>query len=403
MPGKKAAKNNARKSARRAGKGARKNPAARGTTGDVFLRRRRAALRVLGKDHDLQALLISCPQDVSYLTGFAGEDSWLLLVHPDPLLITDARYDEQARHECPGLELLVRTGPMSGAVAGAAADRGLQSLGIQGDHLMVSAERRLAEKLARRCKVRPVSGVVDGLREIKDDGEIRAIARAAEVAERAFRDLFNRGPDAFVGRTEREVAAELDYLMVRGGATKPSFDTIVAAGPHASHPHYRPGETVIAAGQGILIDWGALVGGYCSDLTRVICAGRIPPKLARMHEMVYRAQQAAMAKVRPGVQAGSVDAAAREVVEASEYAGKFTHGLGHGIGRVVHEAPTVAKGRTQRLRKGMVFTIEPGVYLPGEGGVRIEDDVVVTSAGCRRLTSLPAELESLTLGRTLGD
>ena len=223
------------------------------------------------------------------------------------------------------------------------------------------------------------------------------IRKAVAAAEKAFRELLALGRKGWVGRSEGELAAELEYRMRLAGAQGPSFDTIVAVGPHASLPHYRPGATRVESDCLVLIDWGAKVGGYCSDLTRTVRVGRIPPRLAEIHGVVERAQAAGIRAVRSGIAAGSADRAARDVIEAAGYGKQFVHGLGHGIGLEIHEAPGLGRKAKARLRPGMVVTVEPGIYLPALGGVRIEDDVVVTPDGCRRLSSLPRDMESMTL------
>jgi len=365
-----------------------------GTT-RTSLRRRQAwrrAEKLAGAK--IGALLVTRGQDVRYLSGFTGDDSFLLTGSGWTVLLTDGRYAEQAARECPGLEIRVRTGSMTAALKDALAARRVRSLGVQSEHMTLQLHDAL-RKAARAVRLRPVTGAISPLRQVKDAAEIRAIRQAVRVAERAFRQLTGRGRKAFVGRTEREVAAELDYLMRLGGASGPAFETIVAAGAHASLPHYRPGPTRIRAGQAVLLDWGAVVDGYCSDLTRVVFTGRIPPKLAAAYEVVQKAQAAGVAAVRPGASCKSVDAAARKVIESAGRGDKFVHGLGHGIGLEVHEGPSLGRTADAKLKNGMVVTVEPGVYLPGVGGVRIEDDVLVTSKGRRRLSTLsrsPADM-----------
>ncbi len=365
---------------------------------DRFAARRRSAARRTRTRTALDALLVTRPEDVGYLSGFTGEDSWLVIGTGSlAVLITDGRYVEQARAECPSMAIHLRSGAMSKALAAVTSEHGLTGLAFQADHLTVRVRDVLADRL-EGVALEPISGVVPGLRQQKDDAEVQAIRKAVKVAEQAFQSLLDEGAGVFVGRTEREVAADLNYRMVCRGATKPSFETIVAAGPHGSLPHYRPADTVIRPDDAVLIDWGALVEGYCSDLTRVVFTGRIPPKLAEVYDVVLRAQKAAIRAIRPRLSCDGTDATARRVIEQAGYGQSFLHGLGHGIGRQIHEAPTVGRGRKDRLRSGMVVTVEPGIYLPGVGGVRIEDDVLVTSQGHRRLSSLPTSIEAMTLG-----
>ena len=363
-----------------------------------FAARRSRALRQAGAQAGVDVLLVSQRQDVSYLTGFSGEDSYVALHGGGACLITDGRFDEQAGRECGRIDIHVRTGAMSAAVAEVVRPwrRGKMTVGVQGDHMTIVGREQLAKAL--RCvRLVSVSGVLRQLRLVKDDSEVRAIRKAVGVAERAMRELLAQGAGAFVGRSERQVAAELEYRMRLAGADGPAFDTIVAAGANGSLPHYRPAGATIRRGQGVLIDWGALVGGYVSDLTRVVLVGKIPPKLAKVYEVVLRSQAKAIAAVRPGVGCRSVDAAAREAIARAGYGSQFVHGLGHGIGREVHESPALARLAGGRLRKNMVVTIEPGIYLPGIGGIRIEDDVLVTTSGAKRLGTLPRSPAAMTV------
>jgi len=362
--------------------------------------RRRAVMRKV-KAGRADALLVTREEDVGYLSGFTGEDSFLLLARGRAALLTDGRYGEQARRECAGLEVIVRDGAMSTVVARAVKERGIRRLAVQSEDVTLLQREMLAKRLCG-CKLVSMRGVVSGRRTVKDQGEIAAIRKAIRVAERAFRKLLAAGAEGLVGRSENDLAGELEYLMRLEGASAASFETIVAVGPHSSLPHHRPGKARIRRDQVVLIDWGAEVDGYCSDLTRVVAVGRIPPKLADVYEVVLRAQQAGIDAIRPGVATGTPDGAARAVIESAGYAAGILHSLGHGIGREVHEPPGLGRaakaGRgSPRLRSGMVVTVEPGVYLPGLGGVRIEDDVLVTPGGARRLSTLPRSLKAMTL------
>lgn len=362
---------------------------------DACAARRRAVARKTAAEK-ADALLVSRPQDVGYLSGFSGDDSCLLIGRGWHVLITDGRYDEQARAECDDIEVHVRKGSMATTVAELVRARKIRRLAIQSDHATVQFHQAIAKAVAPR-KVKAAGGLVASLRLVKDAAEVRAVRRAIAVAQRAFRQMLAAGARRWAGRTERELAAELDYRMRLAGAEGPAFETIVAAGPHGSLPHYRPGSTRARSGQAVLVDWGAKVSGYCCDLTRVVFLGRIPRQLARVHEVVRRAQEAGIRAIRAGATCHGVDAAARDVIAQAGYAKQFVHGLGHGLGREVHEAPGLARNVRTRLRAGMIVTVEPGVYLPGAGGVRIEDDVLVMAGGRRRLTSLPRRAEAMLL------
>jgi len=364
---------------------------------DTWSARRRAAWRRAHAEKQVSALLVSRREDVGYLCGFTGEDSWLLLGRQWACLVTDGRFDEQARIECPGIEVHMRgSAAMSAAVVEKLKGRGVRRLGVQGDHLSLAQYEALSKALPGR-RIVQAGDSISGLRTIKDERELRAIRRAIAVAEAAFKRLIARGAKGFVGRTEREIAAELEYLMCLAGAERAAFETILAVGPHASLCHYRPGDTRVRRGDPVLIDWGAMVDGYCSDLTRVVFVGKIPPKLAEIYEVVRRAQRAGINAIRPGASVRTVDAAARKVIERAGYGDRFVHGLGHGVGRQVHESPGLARTGKGRLKAGMVLTVEPGIYLPGVGGVRIEDDVLVIPGGRRRLTTLPTDLPAMLL------
>ncbi|MBS3733673.1 MAG: aminopeptidase P family protein [Phycisphaerae bacterium] len=361
-----------------------------------YAARRRAALREACRQQPVNGLLISNAADVGYLSGFSGSDSFLLLCADAGVLITDGRYARQAADECGDLERYVRTEPLSAAVATVTRQRRLRRLGVQAEDVSLLQRDALARRL-RGVRIAAIPHPVAASRAVKDAGEVRAIRRTIRIAQQAFLELLSAGAEGLVGRTERDVAADLDYRMRLGGATGSAFETIVAAGAAAALPHYRPGSRRIRRDQAVLIDWGARAGGYCSDLTRVVVIGRIPPKLARAYDVVRRAQRAGIAAVRPRVKARTVDAAARGVIAEAGFADAFVHGLGHGLGREVHEPPGVSRASQMRLRAGMVVTVEPGIYLPGVGGIRIEDDVLVTPDGWRTLSSLPRTRGVLTL------
>jgi Xaa-Pro aminopeptidase len=358
--------------------------------------RRRAALKYARSEHRIDAMLVTRPVDVSYLSGFGGEDSFLLFDDDRAALITDARFSEAAETECPGLDVVTRAGAITKAVAAALKGRNVRRLGIQSDHVTLKLREALQSALGKR-KLVPLADVVRKGRLVKDDGERRATRKAVRAAQTAFRELVDRGAAGFVGQTEMAVAAELDALMRRHGATASSFPTIVASGPGSSIPHYRPTRRTIRRGEAVLIDWGAVVDAYCSDLTRVVFVDTIPPALKDVYEVVRQAQRAGIDAIRSGVHCKTVDRAAREVIAEAGYAERFTHGLGHGIGRDIHEGPVLATSCVMPLRSGMIVTVEPGIYLPGVGGIRIEDDVLVTADGHRRLTSLPRSIDSMVL------
>ena len=357
---------------------------------------RLSALRRLAGKRKLDAVLLTCGRHVRYFTGFTGEDSYLLVGRRWARLLTDSRFTEQARVECPRLEAIIRTGPMLDAMKPVLSEQKVRRLGFEANAVTVSLRDRLAGGLGK-VRLVPLGGEVEAMRLFKDAGELKAIGKAIRAAEGAFASLLAGGRKALVGRSERQVAAELEYRMRLAGADGASFPTIVAAGAHAAMPHYRAGETVIRAGDAVLIDWGAVVAGYCSDLTRVVFTGKIPTQIGKIYEIVLRAQAAGISALKAGVAGAAADAAARRVIDRAGYGEAFGHGLGHGIGLEVHEGPRLGRRVKDKLSAGMVVTVEPGIYLPGVGGVRIEDDVLVAEGGRRRLTRLPRDLDAMRL------
>jgi len=361
----------------------------------VFAKRRRAAMRKAAAQK-VDAVLVSRAEDVGYLSGFTGHDSFLLIGGGWARLITDGRYGEQARQECPDVQVHVRRGGVAESAAEALKGKRVRRLGVQGEQVTVQFHKTLVSKLPTK-RIKPLTGLLAPLRAVKDDGEVRAIRKAIRVAEKAFQEVRAMGAKAWVGRSERDLAAELDYRMRLAGAQGPSFETIVAVGANAARPHHQPGSARVRRGAWVLIDWGARVAGYCSDLTRVVFIGRIPPRMGEVYEVVRRAQAAGIAAARSGAGCKSVDTAARRVIEEAGYGEQFMHSLGHGLGRQVHEFPGLGRKAKKRLRAGMVVTIEPGIYLPGVGGVRIEDDILITRGGCRRLSALSRDAGAMML------
>ena len=344
----------------------------------------------------VDAVLISRAEDVGYLSGFTGHDSFLLIGDGWARLITDGRYGEQAEEQCPDVEVHVRKGDVAESVAEALKGRRVRRIGVQSEQVTLRFHKVLVSKLPTK-RVKPLTDLLAPLRAVKDDAEVRAIRKAIRAAEKAFKEVRAMGAKAWVGKTERDLAAELDYRMRLAGAEGPAFSTIVAVGSNGARPHHQPGSRRIKRGSAVLIDWGAQVAGYCSDLTRVVFIDRIPPKMAEVYEAVRLAQAAGIAAAAPGVGCKTVDAAARRVIEEAGYGAEFVPSLGHGLGRQVHEFPGLGRKAKKRLSAGMVVTVEPGIYLPGIGGVRIEDDILVTRDGCRRLSALSRDAGAMML------
>jgi len=348
--------------------------------------------RALLDDLGLDGVVVSEAADVRYLSGFRGEDTTLIIGREAALICTDARFWGQAREETIGFELVQAAGAdlVADTVVAAAGQLGAEArLGFQGASLSYEKYRRLRRR--HRGRLRDVGARVSRLRLVKDAAEIAVMRRAGALTDEALTAVVGRG---LVGRREADVAWELLAEYHRLGADGEAFPAIVASGAHGAQAHAIPGERLIAAGELVVIDTGARLDGYCSDITRTYAAGEPAADLRRVYDVVLAAQLAGLAAVRDGAHGRhDVDAAARAVIAAAGYGDKFGHGTGHGVGLEVHEAPGLGRTRGDPLAAGMVCTVEPGVYIEGLAGVRIEDTVLVTMAGCERLTAAPKELQ----------
>ena len=328
-------------------------------------------------------LLVTGRANVRYLTGLDSSNA-AVLVEPDggATLYTDFRYAEAAR-ALAGVDV-VQTGRYLAQELGTILAG--RRVAFEAEQLSFADHARLA---AGGVELVPASGDVERLRAVKDAGEIEAIRRAAELSDEVFRAL---AASPLAGRSERDVAWEAERRLRELGASAVAFDVAVASGPNGALPHAHPGERRIGPGELVVLDAGCVVDGYCSDCTRTFATGEPPSELQRAYAVCLEAQLAGLAAVRPGATGGEVDAAARDVIEAAGLGERFGHGLGHGVGLDVHEGPLLRSGSEDVLEPGNVVTVEPGVYLPGVGGVRIEDLVLVTEGGCERLTTAPKEL-----------
>ncbi|HEX4416083.1 MAG TPA: Xaa-Pro peptidase family protein [Lacipirellulaceae bacterium] len=352
---------------------------------------RRKKLRDLIRESKADALLVTNFINVTYLTGFTGDDSYLLVTLDGETLITDPRYTTQLAEECPGLALEIREPgvKMLTALAKVLESGKVERLGIEGNSATVSLEQSLAKALPKVSMV-VTENLVEQLRIVKDKSEVDATRVACMQAKRAYEVV---RASITTNMTELEVAAELEYQARRFGAKGLSFPAIVAVGPRAALPHARPTTRKIGDSDFTLIDWGVNSGLYMSDLTRVIVTGKISPKLRKIYGVVLKAQLAAIDAIEPGKTCEQVDAVARKVITRAGFGKAFGHGLGHGTGLEIHEAPRLAVGQKTKLEPGMIVTVEPGIYVPGWGGVRIEDDVLVTRGGHEVLTDVPKELD----------
>jgi Xaa-Pro aminopeptidase len=342
------------------------------------------------RERELAALLVTDLVGVRWLSGFTGTNGACLVTADERLFLTDFRYTEQATEQVGNGFEIVRAGR---DLLGDLAQRlPAGRAGFDEGHVTVKAHARLAERAAEGAELVEAGGLIEELREAKDDGELKRIAAASELATAAFEKTIERG---LAGRTERALALELEQEMRTAGAEDPSFPSIVAAGPHGALPHAEPRDVEIPAGVLVTIDWGARLDGYCSDCTRTLASGPIGEREREVYELVLNAQEAALAAVAPGTGCAAIDGVAREIIAAAGHGDHFGHGLGHGVGLEVHEGPRLAKGAEGTLVANSVVTVEPGVYLPGELGVRIEDLAVVTDDGPRVLTSFTKALTEI--------
>ena len=373
-----------------------------GLPGSDVLAARHARVRGALEASGLDGLIVTTPANIRYLANHIGTAGTLLVTRTDIQLLVDFRYKEAvvsrqaSAAACPGL--IMRDVPDSYDEALVDATMAWQgkALGIEAGHLTVARQQwliRTWESRGANITVRSTERFIERFRAVKDDAEITVLRQAAQrltaVAKQAF--------DAVrAGTTEREVAAAIEMALRRAGYERPAFDTIVASGPNSALPHYRAGDRTLHRSDLVVLDFRGVLDGYCSDLTRTVSVGQPSPEAVRLHRAVRDAQAAAIEAVKPGMTTTDVDAAARQVLVAHGLGEAFGHGTGHGLGLDVHEDPRVSKPRSDvppvRLERGMVFTIEPGAYLPGFGGVRIEDDVLVTETGCEVLTSVPRDL-----------
>jgi Xaa-Pro aminopeptidase len=338
------------------------------------------------------AFLATSVVNVTWLTGFTGDSSYLLLQSDRETIISDSRYTTQLEEECPGLELEIRphTRLLPDAVVKALKQRKLRRVGIEAGVMTVGEFQKYAAALPGVDLV-PIDGAVEELRMVKDAGELAELRAAIKQAERGFQVM---RAELKPEQTELQLAHRLEQAMRDFGAAGAAFPPIVAAGARSALPHARATPAPIGDAAFVLVDWGACsAGGYRSDLTRMLITRKPPARLPRLYEIVLAAQAAGIAAMQPGADCSAADAAARKVIADAGYGKQFGHSLGHGIGLHIHEGPRASAVSKQKFQPGMVVTCEPGIYLPGWGGVRIEDDVLITKDGPEVLTSLPRDYD----------
>ncbi len=351
-------------------------------------------LRRLLEDERLDAVLVPDLVNLRYLCGFTGTAGLLVVTADEALFLTDGRYTLQAREETRGCRV-EEARDLDGAAAARLDALGAAFVGLQAASVPAARWRRLG-RLMRGADLVDLGNGVDALRAVKEPGELEALRRAAVLAEGCLEAVL---PLVRPGTTEEEVARAFQIEAIRHGADGLAFEPIVAGGPRGALPHAKPGPRPLQEGDLVVVDFGVRFQGYCSDETVTLVLGDPGPEARRVYETVLRAQRAALETLGPGVPLADVDRAARKVIEEAGYGERFSHGTGHGVGLAVHEAPTIHARSSQVAEPGMVVTVEPGVYLPGRFGVRLEDTVVVTDTGYERITGLPKAWGGLAAGR----
>ena len=345
---------------------------------DKIIKKRISEIRSRLKKERIDCLIVTKPANVTYTTGFSGDDSWVVITNRTVYLLTDSRYTEQAGDECRGCKIIERKGTMSQAAAKVVKQFNLKTAAAENSTTLAAFE---ALNKNIKSGLKTAANIIESVRRCKDEGEIAAIRKAGKIAAKALA-IVMKGLKARI--SENELAGEIDFEIRKLGAVN-SFDTIVAFGPNASRPHHQPGNSRLKKNDTILIDFGARYNGYCCDLTRCFVVGRADSFYKEVYEVVRRAQAAAIKMVKAGVEIKKVDAAARDVIKKHNLP-VYGHGTGHGLGLEVHEEPVVSDNSKGKLQAGAVITIEPGVYIPGKLGIRIEDDILVTQTGRKILT-----------------
>lgn len=345
-----------------------------------------AALRSLIQEQEIDGMLISDAHNRRYLSGFIGSAGYLFITETDAVLMTDSRYTEQAGDQATGFEVSQIKGRLSEWFPTLLADLDVKKLGFESDNLTVAGLKLFEDAIDEtdvEVSLEPKSGDAAKIRAIKDEGEIELLQKAIDIGDAAFEETAAK---LTAGMTEKEAAWEFEKAIRERGAECLSFDTIVANGPNAARPHHQTGDSELQEGQTIVFDCGATYQGYCSDLTRTFVLGEADDEVARIYNIVLEAQETAIENVTSGITGSDADAIARKIIDEAGYADNFGHSLGHGLGLEVHEDPNVGPRGTTVLEDGMPFTIEPGIYIPGWGGVRIEDVVVLENGRARVLS-----------------
>jgi Xaa-Pro aminopeptidase len=342
-------------------------------------------LRKILVDKQIDAIWVSQPDNLFYLSDCEGMEGYLLISQQQAVMVTDFRYVEQAQRQSQDYELFRLSGKMADWLPRLFSGRDIHNLGFESSHMTVSTFDQTSEILNNlNIKMLPQNGLIEGLRTVKDKSEVEKIIRAAKITAAVYDHVESV---LRPGMTEIELAWEIEKFMRNNGSQPVPFELIVAAGPNSALPHAKPGNYVIKPNEPIVIDIGSRVEYYGSDLTRTVYIGKPDETFRKVYSIVLEAQQTAIAGIKPGMTGGEADALARQVITKAGYGDAFGHSLGHGIGLVTHEKPTVGPNSTEILSEGMVFTIEPGIYISGWGGVRIEDDVAIENGKLRVISS----------------
>jgi Xaa-Pro aminopeptidase len=352
----------------------------------MMLRKRVSNLRRLFAARKVDAVLITQAANRRYLSGFDGTAGYLLITPEKAVLATDFRYTEQAAREAPDFEILRIGGNIAEWFPGLVSDSGVKRLGFEAADVTFGFHRQLQDALKKKSipvKLVPIDALVESLRAVKEPGEIWLIRKASAITDAALEQITS---NIKAGLTERQLAWELEKIMRENGSQALPFEIIVASGPNAALPHHKPSDRVLRDGEPVVIDMGAKVAGYAADLSRTLCAGQPDTRFKKVYSIVLEAQMTAISKINEGMSGHEADKIAREIIQKSGYGEAFGHALGHGVGLAEHESPRLGPNSKDTLTGGMVFTVEPGIYLPGWGGVRIEDTVVIEKGKVKPIT-----------------
>jgi Xaa-Pro aminopeptidase len=352
---------------------------------NMAIRERLEKLRNILANRSVDGLLVTSAVNRRYLSGFTGSSGYLLITRDEAVLLSDFRYKTQAPSQAPEFVFVEHGLIPEESIRDKAAALGIRTLAYEDHDLTVAGFRKLADKLADFDLV-PAGKLVETIRMVKDDGELAVMKEACAIADRAFEHMLNALKP---GMTEKEAALELEFFMRREGASGTSFDTIIASGERSALPHGKASDRVMGPGEFVTLDFGAYFEGYCSDITRTVVLGPATDRHKEIYDIVLEAQLATLDGIRSGMTGREADRIARDIITKYGYGDLFGHGTGHGVGLEIHEEPRLSKGGDIVLEPGMTVTVEPGIYIPGFGGVRIEDDIVVTENGVQLLTHAP--------------